>query len=1093
MDKKSPSKVKKVGKSSYEELPEIPDYERPELEKFERDEYEYSKDDENTRELSIKSDDEDQEMTSEPSTKNINLSKAKLESKSNDNKIKSQNNDHLRSEDRQAVDKNDSPKKITEKTKKSPGEIKTSTREKSSEFEVDEAKDDLNVQEMTPRSKPTDEQQDSNKKDNNTLRKSEIEVPKKIKKKVGKSAYDDLPEIHDYERPELEKFDKDDHEFSWEGIQTTDFQDDIEISDSPKNSKNLKSRQYQEPSSRIETSISKSDEEISIEKVQLSKKSLKSDKLIEDKKKPDLKVLQKNDDEQKLSKSSKPSLTPKPNTEELKKIPDGNKNELDDYVESDFDPSKKSKARKSGIPDDDILPEISDFEKTELEQFNKDDHDFSGPDDDDIKPLKYGKGNRMADSDKSTVNSKALKRESVKDDNKDAKKESNQKEKSSEDQAIPDSEQTELKKNEKSYVDSKKKPKTKKSEKSNNDDLPEIPNYEPTKLEKFDRGAHEIPRDEMFGYKKTSRKMSDEDDVEMLPKTLEKSIIESSKPSLSQEESKKTSKPETKLDKMQPKNTKTADAKKIVEDDKSNTSSQAEKDKQDTKISQPCLKGKNKDDESPKSQDSSEIKKDSSDLETSKKQKSKKSLNQAQYDLPEISDYESPVLEKFDKGDHDFGNQGVEIKDSNKRSSKLPTKDNLKTSLTKDESIVQTNLNLNNTDKSTENQKENDKATPRKRLEPEKSITEEKPKDLKSSQKSKIDLNLAFDETKEGDVKTRSSSNLPKIDDDDRPDLEKYKESGFNPTKSLNDKKLEKLKPEEKNKLTEYEKQELEKYERLDTLPNKKTKEDDKSWSGKLKPKEDDAFKDGDLKTLNNDSIGKNQDAFRKSSLDKLNLLSKKDEENPIRKSSLDKPSVRNDSSPVGNKNDDTERKLSFENKSPEELTANERYLMRRLNKKLAPSNSSSDVTVKPPRQDPLKTSSEAEPTSVDIRTRASRSTPTVEEATSKNIQVKESREVPIEIMITEPESPTDKKGPNINEKTVTKPGPRNPRYDPLAFVPEDEELPSQPKTFPPTPTSPFSPNKATYNPFQYDLDEDEETPDEKVNTQNKLCNLKFK
>lgn len=949
MDKKSTIKLKK-GKSSYEELPQIPDYERPKLEKFERGEYEYSKDDESTRDSSLKSDDEDQESMNESLNKNTKLKKSKAHSETNDNSLKPQKEDGMQLQDRKKI-KIENTKKSSDNTKKSIGESKDESPE--TDDDVDET---VSQQGSTCRRKQDDEQQDYKKVD--TPKKSDIEVSKKPKKKIGKSTYD-LPEIPDYERPELEKFDRDDHEFSWEGNEPANLQDDSEMSDSLKISKSAESQKHEEPSSKNKTS--KSDEEKLIEKVQQSKKQPKREILPDDDKNQELKLSQKKTDEQKLPKSSKPSLTSKQNTEELGKIPDGDKNELEKFVESDFDPAKKSRIKK--------------LEQTE-------------------------------------------------------------------------------------------------------DILTEIPENKKPELGQFDRKAHELSKNEGLIDKKVSKQRKHEKDVEMASETIENPTNENTRSSKSQNNSKKTLTLESKVEKgLYPKSL--IEVNKSLDNDESTPLNQTEKQKQEDKKSQPRLVGKDKDDDGlAKTIDNSKIE---TDLEPSKRQKSKKPANSDLDDLPKISDYETPTLEKFDRDDHDFGNQDVEMSEADNQSSKPFTKDSSLNNLGKGKPTLQSNQKFNASDKSKDNQKESKKEAPQKRTEfknePE---TEVKSIDLKSNKKLEVDAKPASHESKSKGIKPKSNiDNLPKIADDNRPDLEKYTKSDFNPTKSPKDKNEEEFKPEDKSKISDVKKPESDKFERLDTSRPQKSKEDDKSWSGKLKPKDDDASKGSDLTPFN--KSGKNGQ-------EKSNPFSKEEDENSsLRKLSLDKTSANNETSP-----DDAQRKLSFENKTPEELTANERYLMRRLNKKLSPTNSSSDVTIEAPRKDPSKSSSEAKSASDEVRTK-SRSTPVSEESTSKNIELKEPREVPIEIMITEPESPTDKKGLKINEK-ITKPGPRNPRYDPLAFVPEDEELPLQPKTFPTptTPTSPYSPNKPTYNPFQYDLDEDEETPDEQVNTHNKLCNLKI-
>lgn len=659
-------------------------------------------------------------------------------------------------------------------------------------------------------------------------------------------------------------------------------------------------------------------------------------------------------------------------------------------------------------------------------------------------------------------------------------------------------------------------------------ELPEIPDYERPELEKFDKNDHE------FTWEGSEQERPQIDDVTKESGALNKSnapkALEPQKTQISKSEA------PNKIDEKSPKDVEKGKIKSITDDSKVDENVLKRSPKKDdeqkpleSSLIQKSPKSINEDLKKIPDGDKAELENyQESDYDPLKKSKIKK-LKKPNEDLPEIPDYEPPKLEKFNKDDHDFWNQDVEMKEPNIKTPKAFGSDGVNNS-PKEKSYSSHPIE-NEPQKSKEvpqNDSKETKDTFRKRPEVKQpSKQEEKIKDLKSTPKQTEDLLVDSDAKKRGINTKGKQDDLPKIDDDERPDLEKYKKSDFDPSKAQKEPTILPLKTSDESKTLENDKPQLEKYERSEFSPAKKSKDnDEKSWSGKVKPKENDdengiklkpfdenndgkkgekltdkkTPKDAALKDIKKDDESlatrksslkdKNDENPRKSSLEIKNespkddsplrkgSIGKEDENSWSRKSSFDKPRD-HDSSRKSSMHDD--KPIDF-NKPESEMTANERYLMRRLRKKSGASDPS--ITLNAPKQDPPKISSEAESTSADIRKRPTKDPSVIEEAASKNIQIKEPREVPIEIMITEAEDPP--KPPEPLPKLITKPGPRSPRYDPLAFVPEDEELPPQTiptPASPTTPTSPSSPNKARYNPFKYDLDDDE-TPTEKVNTQ---------
>lgn len=506
-------------------------------------------------------------------------------------------------------------------------------------------------------------------------------------------------------------------------------------------------------------------------------------------------------------------------------------------------------------------------------------------------------------------------------------------------------------------------------------------------------------------------------------------------------------------------------------------------------------------------------------------------------EIDEILDYERPELEKYEKGEF-ASNKKSKERDTVSRSGK----DN-----NTSESLLDNPSNISS-------KHEADSKNPRSKDDKPDDSTERKqsltvPGSDERSRKSSLDNN----QPNVGSTDEPQSAHLRYL----QRRLQKQKsgeDSSFNPTKKDAVSKDEKINPtKHQDDCSSDRKSSL----LSDEKSNPYKKQEDSLWARKAsldKTKEEEVAKRKDDEFIRKGSsdkklnpYGNQEDSLmaRKSSLDKSKDLDSQkkiypdDKLNPVgiqedspwmRKSGLEKPDESEWKSSISTRDDDnkgsslgrqedspwvrtdetSQRKLSLTVEidevqksslsdipaSPEILdeahAANLRYLQRRLKKQLSQENT--NVTAKLPK-DSTKISSTAEPATADILSKYKPSL--AEEATSKNIQVKDSRDAPIAIMITEPESPTDKSDPKFDDdlkfpKIISKPGPRNPRYDPLAFVPEDEELPPQSVVpQPTTPTSPSSPAKTKYNPFQYDLDDDE-TQAEKVNTHKKLCNRNF-
>lgn len=272
-------------------------------------------------------------------------------------------------------------------------------------------------------------------------------------------------------------------------------------------------------------------------------------------------------------------------------------------------------------------------------------------------------------------------------------------------------------------------------------------------------------------------------------------------------------------------------------------------------------------------------------------------------------------------------------------------------------------------------------------------------------------------------VKKKKYEDLPEIPDYERPELEKYEESDFDPTKKEREPlKFGQREPEDmpqKAKLSseideglpeiaDIERPELEKYKKTPLEVKKKEEEPPAQ-----KPKYGRAAKPGA-------------------------------EDEPAQKGklgSIEKP-----------KDEDKPEEKSFKTRKPaaktEEFVPGEMFKLKPLDKKKkAEPEADEDVAVSlnAPKKPIKKTSTEDSADAKITPKKTIKPKPTIEENTSKDIVVKGPvEEVPIEIMITEEEDPA------LAEEArdtfdAPPPRPQSPRhkYDPFKYIPDKDDVAS--------------------------------------------------
>lgn len=1058
-------KTKKPKVSAVDDLPEISDYEPPKLEKFNRDEYKLPTSEDNSKTSKRRSNKNgDVAMEPEDSTKGSKL--GDHQDKPSPSKIEEPTNKGDKTSE--TLDSKEAPSNIEEEEFSwggSDDEIKikpfgkenNQSRKTSKEEKYGQQKDEFSNEEkpLTPKS-PYDDGKPNKVsgtkkvpgKDSKDVKSpASVEEPSNDSlpsSKLKKGKQDISPNISDENKPNLEKLEKTSAESSKKPKTKkpkTSAADDLpEIPDyEPPNLEKFERDDYKLPaddaSSKTPKSRGQNKEDVKI----------KSDEPIR-KLEP---TKSSNDDGKTEKPSSKFGETQKP--------------------------SDSTSANPKG--------EIGKYEQEEFSWGNSDD---------DVKVKPFGKGAESS----SDVN-KSSKRDKNDEDSTATESKFLQK-------ATPQGKNEDIPSSNKKHVgeniqepkisdsDSSVKPKTKKQSKTEKYDLPKIPDYDRPDLEKFDK-------DDLWNQ-----------DVEMKETDLEnssKNNKESPKGNASKNKPINKSDgltPNTKISQSDDQNSlnKPSDKKNVLsnkpsEDEKSLSLKDGPKSfnnplaKEDDNKRNPLNKEKLEDllviddDDRP---DLEKYKK--SDYESSRKLKDK-GLDADSKGISNISDYEKPELGKYEKSDY---TPDKKLKDGNTKSWSGITKpkgeeepngvglkpfDNKPTS---GDINPEKKSNLNGDDF------KNDPWDRKSSLKGEissnpSSQNDEKPNDGPFGRKNEVNPKDVLGRNLEDNPSRKSSIGKDEVNSqklspkDERLNPSGYQEGNPSVRKYSFDKSEENPR---KSSLTAGREDDSSRRSSKDEKINPFGRQEESPRSRKSsldKSKEEDATRRSSLKDNNPNQPDRKEDNpwVRKSSLDKS-------DDNP-RKLSLGQPVEENNT-----------RKLSLGETpaSPEILdearAANLRYLQRRLQRQK--SKEDSNVTAKLPKAAPSKTSTTSEPASADVLSKYKPSL--AEEAASKSIQVKEPRDAPIEIMITEPDSPTDKTPPKAEvPKIISKPGPRNPRYDPLAFVPEDEELPPQTNIpQPTTPTYPSSPAKTKYNPFQYDLDDDE-TPAEKVNTQTN-CATKF-
>lgn len=395
-------------------------------------------------------------------------------------------------------------------------------------------------------------------------------------------------------------------------------------------------------------------------------------------------------------------------------------------------------------------------------------------------------------------------------------------------------------------------------------------------------------------------------------------------------------------------------------------------------------------------------------------------------------------------------------------------------------------------------------------------------------------------------VKKPKYEELPEIPDYERPELEVYEESDFDPSNFKKDglqfpprepeEPIPRVRPtpeyptEELPEIADYEKPELEKYKKTPLEPAKKVEESPEQKgkiSGPVRPKEEEppALKPG-LKPIPQKE-GEEQGAklkpkpkskveevpeieeYERPKLEKYEKTpfepTKKEAEPAAQKGKLsgaakpkeDEPTNANAKLKPGAKAEEpapTEKVQKFR-KPPataEEAIADGIFKLKPTAKKVQPAEEVSEeaeVNIKAPKTLIKKTSTEDSADAKITPKKTPKPPTTVEESASKNVTIKgpePADENPIEIMITEPEElKTDAKKKN-----------RRTTYDPFAIPEADEERALQEEAAggTPIPESPSIKPLRKYDPLKYIPDKEDLTPldsvdgsdDTEVNTKHK-------
>lgn len=424
-----PTKTKKKGtkKAKYEELPEIADYEKQELEKYEESEFTPTKHEKEVPEYPQKKHQRGVKSESEPIAEQPGFKKQEVK--------------------RGAVEEVE-PQQVG--TRKPQGTLQKIAFEKPELQQIEATEFDpikkLRKVEKTPLQEPEQAQP----------------VPKP---KMKRPVYPELPEIPDYDRPDLEIYEE--SEF-----------------DPTKHEK-----EFPEYPPRKHEKLMKPEPEPIIEKPGFKKQEVKRE-IVE-------------------PVEPKQAGTRKPQGD-LPEIPDGENPILKSHLkEPESTEAPKAKGKPKRKPSD--LPEIPDYEKPELEKYEPSEFDPSKPDKEVPETLKKKHERAAKPTTESVAEKPGLKNQEVKREPtvEVEPKNAGTRKPQGDLPEIPDYEKPQLEKYEPSDFDPSKEPKLaenptveaakpaqsggkpKSKPKSKQQDLPEIPDPEPTQLEKYEKTPFE--------------------------------------------------------------------------------------------------------------------------------------------------------------------------------------------------------------------------------------------------------------------------------------------------------------------------------------------------------------------------------------------------------------------------------------------------------------------------------------------------------------------------------------------------------------------------------------------------------------------------